>query len=234
VTRRSLRHLAPLALAASVVLLATSGCGGGSHSDQDPTTALRDAQHKLEETSGVAFSLTTDDLPEGVQGLTSATGTVTDAPAYDGKLGVVTPIGSVDVPVKAVDGKVYAQIPLTPGWSVVDPADYGAPDPSQLLSTDAGIPALLAATEDPKGGDDVRGGVDHKEVLATYTGSVPASAVSAIIPGASGDFDATYGIASDGELRQVELTGTFYSGEPANTYTMVLSDYGTSKDVTAP
>jgi lipoprotein LprG len=234
VTHRSLRHLAPVALAASVVLLATSGCRGGSHSDQDPTTALRDAQHKLEETSGIVISLTTDDLPDGVQGLTSATGTITDAPAYDGKLGVVTSLGSVDVPVKAVDGKVYAQIPLTPGWSVVDPADYGAPDPSKLLSPDAGVPSILAATKDPKSGDDVRGGTDHKEVLATYTGTVPDSAVSAIIPGASGDFDATYGITSDGELRQVTLTGTFYPGEPENTYTLVLTDYGTSKDVTAP
>lgn len=228
---RALRHLAPTALA---VVLLTSGCGGGSHSDEDPATALRTAQHKLEDTSGVVLSLTTDDLPEGVEGLTSATGTVTDAPAYDGKLSVVTPIGSVDVPVKAVGGKVYAQIPLTPGWSPVDPADYGAPVPSQLLSADAGVPAILAATKDPKGGDDVRGGVDHHEVLATYTGTVPDSAVSTLIPGASGDFDATYGIASDGELRQVELTGTFYAGQPENTYTLVLSDYGTSKDVTAP
>ena len=52
---------------------------------------------------------------------------MTDAPAYDGTLGVVTQLGSFSVPVKAVDGKVYAQIPLTPGWSEVDPADYGAP-----------------------------------------------------------------------------------------------------------
>ncbi len=71
-------------------------------------------------------------------------------------------------------------------------------------------------------------------MLSTYTGTVPDSAVSAIIPGASGDFDATYGITSDGELRQVELTGTFYSGHPENTYTLVLTDYGTSRDITAP
>ena len=106
--------------------------------------------------------------------------------------------------------------------------------PAELVDFDPLVQVDRVWSTGTKGGDDVRGGVDHKEVLATYTGSVPASAVSAIIPGASGDFDATYGIASDGELRQVELTGTFYSGEPANTYTMVLSDYGTRKDVTAP
>ena len=52
------------------------------------------------------------------------------------------------MPVRAVDGKVYAQIPLTPGWSDVDPADYGAPDPAQLISADDGFPSILAATTD--------------------------------------------------------------------------------------
>jgi lipoprotein LprG len=227
----SLRRLVPAVLAG---LLLTSACGGGSSSDDDPTTALNTAQQKLEDTSGVSVSLTTDDLPEGVQGLESASGALTDAPAFDGSLGVVTQIGSFSVPVKAVDGKVYAQIPLTPGWSEVDPADYGAPDPSQLISADKGIPAILAATQDPKSGKDIRGGTDNKEVLSTYTGTVPASAVAAIIPGASGDFDATYGLTSDGELRQLSLTGEFYSGESENTYRLMLTDYGTSKDITAP
>lgn len=227
----SLRRLVPVFLAG---LLLTSGCSGGSGSDDDPATALKTAQQKLEETSGVSVSLTTDDLPEGVQGLKSASGTLTGAPAFDGTLGVVTQIGSFSVPVKAVDGKVYAQIPLTPGWSEVDPAEYGAPDPAQLISSDQGVPAILAATEDPKSDKDIRGGTDNKEVLSTYTGTVPDSAVAAIIPGASGDFDATYGLTSDGELRQLALTGEFYSGEPENTYRLVLTDYGTGKDITAP
>jgi lipoprotein LprG len=226
----SLRRLAPV-LAALVLV---TGCGGGSHANEDPATALKTAQQKLEDTSGVTLSLSTDDLPDGVQGLESAAGTVTDAPAFEGKLTAVTQLGTFEVPVIAVGGKVDAQIPLTPGWSEVDPGDYGAPDPSALISDEGGVPSILAATKDPASGKDIRGGADNKEVLATYTGTVPDSAVSAIIPGASGDFDATYGITSDGELRQVELTGTFYAGHPANTYTLVLTDYGTSKDITAP
>jgi lipoprotein LprG len=226
----SLRRLAPV-LAALVLV---TGCGSGSHANEDPATALKTAQQKLEDTSGVTLSLSTDDLPDGVQGLESAAGTVTDAPAFEGKLTAVTQLGTFEVPVIAVGGKVDAQIPLTPGWSEVDPGDYGAPDPSALISDEGGVPSILAATKDPASGKDIRGGTDNKEVLATYTGTVPDSAVSAIIPGASGDFDATYGITSDGELRQVELTGTFYAGHPANTYTLVLTGYGTSKDITAP
>jgi lipoprotein LprG len=229
-----LRRLVPLALVAAVTLGALAGCGGKSSSSQDPATALNTARQQLEHTSGVTLSLTTDDLPDGVQGLKSASGTVTSAPAYDGTLGVVTGVGTFSVPVRAVGGKVYAQIPLTPGWSVLNPADYGAPDPSGLISADKGVPSLLAATTHAKSGGDIRGGTDNKEVLSTYTGTVPASAVSSIIPGATGDFDATYAVTSDGELRQVRLSGVFYAGHPANTYTLVLTDYGTTKDIAAP
>jgi lipoprotein LprG len=223
-----------LVLPLAAVVLTAGACGGNSSSHQDPATALKAAEQKLEDTSGVKISLTSTDLPGGVQGLKSASGAVTDAPAFDGSLGVVTDLGSFSVPVKSVDGKVYAQIPLTPGWSQVDPSDYGAPDPAQLISTDKGVPSLLVATRDPKSDHDIRGGLDHKEVLSTITGTVPGSAVAAIIPGASGDFDATYGLTSDDELRQVSLTGVFYDGHAANTYTLVLTDYGTQQDITAP
>jgi len=232
-----LRRLATLVLTgllAGVLAGVLAGCGGGSSSDVDPETAMKTAEQKLEDTSGLTLSLTTDDLPDGVQGVSSASGTLTDAPAFDGSLGVTLSAGSFSVPVKAVDGKVYAQIPLTPGFSTVDPADYGAPDPAQLLTSDSGIPAILAATTDLEQGDDVRGGVDNKEVLTTYTGTVSASAVSHLIPGASGDFAATYAVTDDGELREASLTGVFYPGKPAMTYTLLLTDYGTSKDITAP
>ena len=66
----------------------------------------------------------------------------------------------------AVDGKVYAQIPLTLGWSDVDPADYGAPDPAQLMQRRAGhLRRSWPPPTDVKEGDSVRGGKDNKEVL---------------------------------------------------------------------
>ena len=229
-----LRRLAILLLTGLLTAAPLAGCGGKSSADVDPATAIKTAQQKLEDTSGLTLSLTTDDLPDGVQGVSSANGTLTDAPAFDGSLGVTLAAGSFSVPVKAVGGKVYAQIPLTPGFSTVDPSDYGAPDPAQLLTTDQGIPSILAATTDLKQGDQVRGGTDNKEVLTTYTGTVPASAVSHLIPGAGGDFSATYAVTDDGELRQASLTGLFYAGKPAMTYTLLLTDYGTSKDITAP
>jgi lipoprotein LprG len=221
----------PLLWAVTVVLAGCGGSSGGAHGD--PVTVLKTAQQKLAETSGVSLTLTTTDLPSGVQGVKGASGTVTDAPAFDGTLTVVISAGSFPVPVKSVGGKVYAQIPLTPGWSQVNPADYGAPDPGQLISSDQGIPAILAATTAPEAGGQIRGGAAN-EVLSTYTGTVPATAVSHLIPGATGDFSASYGIADNGELRQASLTGVFYSGKPSMTYTLVLDDYGTSTAIAAP
>jgi lipoprotein LprG len=218
-----------------VVMVALAGCGGGSSSDQaDPATTLSTAEQKLASTSGVSLTLTTDDLPSGVEGVKGAAGTVTDAPAFDGTLTVVISAGTFQVPVKSVGGKVYAKIPLTPGFAEVNPGDYGAPDPGQLINADQGIPAILTATTDPTAGGQIRGGTDNKEVLSTVTGTVPATAVSHLIPGASGDFKATYALADNGELRQASLTGVFYGGKPSMTYTLVLTDYGTSTDIAAP
>jgi lipoprotein LprG len=230
----SVRRWSGLAVTVALLLALTS-CGSKPAADLgDPATVLKNAQQKLSATSGVTLSLTTSDLPSGVEGVKGASGTITDAPAFDGTLTVVISVGTFPVPVKAVGGKVYAQIPLTPGWSEVNPADYGAPDPAQLTSATEGLPAILAATTDPKKDGQVRGGVDNKEVLTTYTGSVPASAAAHLIPGASGVFQATYGITSDGELRQASVTGAFYHGHPPLTYSLVLENYGTSKDITAP
>jgi lipoprotein LprG len=224
-----------LAALLGLTLPVLSACGGSSTSGPgDPATALKTAEQKLEDTSGLTFTLSTDNLPDGVQGVKGATGTLTDAPAFDGSLTASTSLGTFPVPVRAVDGKVYAQIPLTPGWSVVNPADYGAPDPAQLLSADQGLPTILAATTNAQKGGQTRGGKDNKEVLTTYTGTVPDSAVSHLIPGATGDFQAKYSLTSDGELRAASLTGEFYPGKPALTYTLELDDYGTTKDITAP
>ena len=229
----SLRRWSWLVVVAGLAL-GTAGCSKSASDLGDPQAVIDGAQQKLEDTSGVTLALTTDDLPDGVQGVQGASGTVTDAPAFDGTLTAALSAGSFPVPIKAVDGKVYAKIPLTFGWSEVDPGDYGAPDPALLLSADQGIPAILGATTDLQKGDDVRGGQDNKEVLTTYTGTVPADAAAHLIPGATGSFDATYGVSSDGELRTAELTGEFYSGKPSMTYSMTVDDYGTTKDITAP
>jgi lipoprotein LprG len=229
-------RLAPLAVAGALVLALTA-CGGddtGGSEGASPEEAMATAKTELDETSGVAITLSTDDLPDGVTGILEADGVGTHAPAFEGTIDVSIAAGQFQVPVVAVDGKVFAEIPLSPGMQEVDPGEYGAPDPAQLMSPDKGFSSLLAATTDLEKGDSIRGGEGNKEVFTEYSGTVPGATVENIIPGSSGDFDVTYTVADSGELRSAVLTGQFYEGADSMTYTIEFDDYGTEKDITAP
>lgn len=223
-----------------LAVLALAGCTGGDDAEADPdeTTpaeVMEVAEQTLAETSGLRIDLAADALPDGVQGLSAARGVLTDAPAFDGTITIVFGGSNVDVPVVSVDDTVHAQIPLTTGWSQVDPAEYGAPDPARLLDPDSGLPSLLPRTDELEEGDSVRGGEDNREVLTEYTGTVPGEAVSQVIPSATGDsFDAAYTVTDDGELREAVLTGVFYPDSEPMTYTVGLDDYGTEREITAP
>ena len=225
-----------LALAGTLALAACSGDGDTKVTDDmTPEEVLSAAATTLGETSGVDLTLSTEDLPSGITGITRAAGVATNAPAFEGTITVVLSGQSVDVPVIAVDGVVNAQIPFTDGWQDVDPADYGAPDPATLINADTGFGSLLGVTSDLEEGDSVRGGADNTEVLTTFTGTVPGDAMKKVIPSSSGDsFDAEYLVSDDGELRQAALTGVFYPNSAEMTYTVDFADYGTSKDIVAP
>jgi lipoprotein LprG len=230
-TRRAALALATLPLLA---LVACSGDEPPVSEGATPEEVMALAKQTLDETSGVRLDLRTDEVPAGVSGVSAATGVGTHAPAFDGTLTVVLAGQAFDVPVIAVDGTVWAQVPLTPGWQDVDPADYAAPDPLQLMSTDAGFSSLLTQTAGLEEGESVRGGENNDEVLTEYTGTLPGTVVTNVIPSASGDFDATYTISDGGELRTVSLTGVFYPDTDPITYTIGFDDYGIEPDITAP
>ena len=171
------------------------------------------AKSTLDETSGVSLTLSTDDLPDGVDGIVNAEGVATHAPAFEG-IATVSLSGSpfnID-PLVAVDGKVYASIPGVPITQEIDPEEYGAPDPADLMDPEDGFSSVLTSTEDVEEGETVRGGSDNSEILTEYTGTVSGDVVENVIPSAEGDFTVTYTIADNGELREARLTGVFYPG----------------------
>lgn len=230
-----LSRLAPFALVGALLVsgAACSSAEGGTDG-ATPEEVLATAKAKLDETSGVVITLKTDDLPEGVTGILAAEGVGTHAPAFEGSIDVSISAGDFQVPVVAVDGLVYAEIPLSPGMQQVDPGEYGAPDPAQLMSPDEGFSSLLPETTGLEKGDSIRGGEDNKEILTEYSGTVPGATVENIIPGSTGDFEVTYTVSDSGELRTAVLTGEFYKGADTMTYTLGFDDYGTEKDITAP
>jgi len=233
-------RLVPLLVLPLLALAGVTACTGGDDGSADPDETTPEdvvalAEDTLVETSGVQLRLATQALPDGTAGVLSADGVATHAPAFDGTLTVSLSGQSVEVPVVAVDGEVWAQLPFTQGFDKVDPTAYGAPDPATLLDPENGFPALLTATESPEKGETVRGGADNSEVLTEYSGAVPGTAVAEVIPSASGDsFDAVWQVTDDGELRHAELTGVFYAGTDPITYTVDFSDYGTEQEITKP
>lgn len=225
-------------LAALAAALLLTGCSGSEKSDstsgQTPEQVLAAAKRTLDGTSGVQLTLESKDVDSATLGLLSAAGVLTNAPAFEGKIVVQLAGLKPEVPVIAVGGKVYAQLPLTSGWQEIDPAAYGAPDPAELMSPDHGLSSMLTATTGVTKGDSVRGGAGNKEVLTSFSGTLPASAAKVILPSVSGDVDATYTVTSDDELRQAVLTGDFYGTGKTETYTVTVDGYGTEKDIKAP
>jgi len=229
----------PVVLALALTGLTACGDDAGSDrggSGEDPAQVLAAAKKTLDDTTGVTISLTTDDLPQGVTGITSAVGTGVHPSAFQGTFELSVSGLPADANVIAVDGVTYAKNSLLlPDWTPIDPADYGAPDPAKLMDPDGGFSGLLASAEDVEAGDPVRGGKDNKEILTEYTGTISSDAVSALIPDAEGDFSFSYTISDDDELRQAVIKGAFYGEDNGEvTYTLGLDDYGTEKDISAP
>ena len=236
--RRRLRLLtAPLVLGLALGgLSACSDDQGGGDDGASPEEVLAAAKKTLDETSGVNVTLATDDLPGGVTGITSADGTGVHPSAFEGTFKLSVNGLPADADVIAVDGTTYAKNSLLlPDWTEIDPANYGAPDPAKLMDPDGGFSGLLSAATDVEKGDSVRGGEDNKEILTEYTGTISSDAVAALVPTAEGDFDFTYAISDDNELREAVLKGAFYGADEGEvTYTLTLDDYGTEKEITAP
>lgn len=225
------RALAALAVTA---VLGLSGCSSeGSEEELTPAEALGEAKTTLDETSGVRIELTAEELPAEVDGIVSAVGVGTHDPAFEGDLRVNAGGMTVPVPVVATEGKVFAQLPFTTKFVPIDPAEYAAPDPADLMGTEAGLSSLLTAAEGVETGDPVR---DGEDVLTSYTGTVPGATVAGIIPSASADsdFEAQFTLDEDNTLREAVLTGPFYPDADDVTYTIGFTEYDTSAEITAP
>ena len=240
--RQGLRvRLVATPLLVGLTVAALSGCSDDSKDDggkdgASPEEALAAAKKSLDDTAGVEISLSTKNLPSGVTGITSASGTGVHPSAFEGTFKLSVSGLPADAEVIAVDGKTYAKNSLLlPDWTEIDPSQYGAPDPAKLMDPDGGFSGLLASATEVEAGDSVRGGEDNKEILTEYTGTISSDAVEALIPTAEGDFSFTYTISDDDELREAVLKGAFYGADEGDvTYTLTLDDYGTEKEITAP
>lgn len=227
--------LLPLALVLAALL---SGCtGGGDDGGSTDTAAVQkrlDAAKKaIDDAETVDVSLTTSSVPDGVSGLLSAKGKGNHSPAFEGDVKVSSGGATLTAKVIAVDGTVYADTGLTPGYLTIDPAALKAPDPAGLLDPDSGLTSILTATDDLRTGDRSR---DGRDVLTSVRGTLPGSVVADIIPSAlrQGTFTVTYRLTDDDELRDARMTGPFYGEGSKVTYTVRLTTSDDPVTIEAP
>src|SRR6185295_17025708 len=219
-------RLSALALALAAVLLGATACSGDSKPQTSPEDTLATAKKNLDDTSGVKIGLSTPQLPTGITGLLKANGVATHDPAFKGTIKVAASGITADASVVAVDGVVYAKLPFTSKFVKIDPADYGAPDPADLMNPHGGLSSLLTAAQDVKEGDSVR----------NFTGTVPGKDVKAVIPSAkaSADFDATFTVDDKDRLSKAVLKGPFYPKADSVTYSITFDDYGSKPTISKP
>ncbi len=227
-TVRALGTMTALLLAVSAVTSCSSN--NSSDSSQTPTQRLTAAKKSFDAAKYIGFTMSTDSLPGGVDGLLSAKGTGTHAPAFTGEVKIHAAL-DITAPVVAIDGKVYAKLPFTP-FREIDPAGYGAPDPAQLMDIDTGISALFPKTQDAKAGSSTR---DGSVVLTEIDGTLPGEAVTSVFPSAGSDnFPVTYTLTDDNEVTRVRVSGPFYGDAGNVTYTIDLDLGADAVDIQAP
>ena len=234
------RPSAVVTVVATVVAaaLALAGCSGngddeGGQSQESPAQALDAARDRLVTSPAVTFTLESEGLPGKAVGVSAAEGTgLFTPPSFKGTLNATIRGVTGTVDVIAVEQDVYLKF-FTPGYAKIDPKDYGAPNPAQLFDQQTGVTSLVDKTSDPARGAKQRDGSD---VLDTFTGTVPGSAVAElfVIGDKSGTFDITYGVTdTDHELRKVVLEGPFYAGSTA-TYTLHLERLAEAVAISRP
>jgi ABC-type amino acid transport substrate-binding protein len=228
------RTAAPLLALALLAVPALTACGGGSSDTDSAADLLADAKQTLDETETLHFVLGSEGAPEVGTELVGGEGDIARPASFEGTLQVLAMGSTLDLAVVSVDGTVYAQLPFTSGYSVVDPAQFGFGDPGALIDPETGISQLLAEAENAELGEERRVEGDVvREVAADLPGDLVEQLLTSEDPSRS--VQARFSIAVDsGELLRAELTGPFFSAEDDATYTLELSDFGADVEITAP
>jgi lipoprotein LprG len=229
------RRTVALAGAALALLLPVTACGGSDSATNGKSAhdVLALAKKQFDGAKSVHLALSTDAKPKSGDAVLGAEGTLTHQPAFEGKVTVVLGGFNADVPVVAIEDKVYAKLPLTPKYVTIDPAEYGSPNPADFANPEAGISGLLLKLDGAKKAGQKREG---DVVLTTYTGTLTGDLVEPIIPSASksGSYRTTVGIDGDGRIITLQVSGDFFDHDGDVTYDLRFSDYGKNVQVEAP
>jgi hypothetical protein len=228
------RHRAARVLLALAVLAAPAltACGGGSQ--ESAPDLLSRAKTTLDHAESAHFVLDSTGAPTTGTALTGGEGDIARPSSFQGTLHALAMGTSLNLEVISVDGTVFARLPFTTGYRVVDPATFGFGDPGALLDPATGISQLLKSATSARLGYERR--VDG-EVVREVTADLPGDLVKQVLTSQdpSKPVKARFSVATtSGQLRRAELTGPFFAATADATFTLDLSDFGADVTITAP
>ncbi|MGY1914099.1 LppX_LprAFG lipoprotein [Blastococcus sp. SYSU DS0973] len=230
-----LLHRSGVPLLALALFAGPALAGCGSDQPEESAAELLDrAKQTLDEAESAHFALDSEGAPSTGTVLVGGEGDIARPASFQGTLQVLALGSTLDLEVVSVDGTVYAQLPFTSGFGVIDPAQFGLGDPGALLDPETGISQLLAEATSAELGEERR--VDG-EVVREVTAELPGDLVEQVLASEdpSQPVQARFSIAPDsGELRRAELTGPFFAAGEDATYILELSDFGADVEITAP
>jgi lipoprotein LprG len=221
------------ALTALVTVALVAGCSGGSGSGGGPDELLTGARAKLDQTNSVHFTLTSADVPGGGTRLTGGAGVIARPASFQGKLALLLNGSQVSVDLTSVNGKVYAKLPFSATYQVVDPATFGLSDPARLIDARTGVSQMFTQLKNMKEGKKQRIGGD---VVTEVDGTLPGTLVDDLLTSAdpAQPVQAALFVTETKELRQVRLTGPFFVKGTNSTFTLLLDRYGQKVTIAVP
>jgi len=229
------RFSRPLIVALTISALAgCSGSDGGSATSAESSALLAAARTTLDQTSTLHFSLTSADVPQTGTVLESGQGVVARPKSFQGQLGVSQNGTKVSIDLVSTNGKVYAKLPFSDAFQVVNPADFGLSDPANLIDPATGISRMFGELTDITSKGEQRLGSD---VVTELDGSLPGSLVDELLTSANPAKPVKaklYVTQSTKQLRRVVLTGPFFDKAKDSTFNLVLDKYGDPVTITAP
>lgn len=228
------RRTFPALLAGAILTL--TGCGGSDDGDgtDDPQAKLDTAAQLLNEAASVRFTVDGEDLPGSGTVVVGAEGVAVPPSSFEGDVRIKAGALPATIAVVSIDGRLWAQLPLTSGFEEMDPNDLGIGDPGKLIDPDEGVSLLLTSGSEVTSAGQVR--IDG-EVYDQVESVLPGELVGAVLAIADPDAQvrATWALDSDtGHLRQATLTGPFYDDGDEQTYAVRLDDYDEPAEISAP
>jgi lipoprotein LprG len=232
--RRWFVLLACLAVAAvgSGLLAGCSGAAGKAPAD--PRAVLKDAKKHLDATRTVRFRVTSAGLPKSGAVLIGGDGVAKRPASFSGRFRIAAGGAAMTLRVVSLNGKLYAEVPLTDRFVATDPGDLGVPDPAVLLDPAHGLSSFLTeATKIHEVGRSRSG----SEVVEQVSARLPAKVVDRILfvadPSATIETN-FFVVEGSRQLRKATFRGPFYGKGTATTYTVVLDRYGSPATISKP